>query len=339
MSRPGRWRSRPYDRDVSPGAIPVVLAVLGALLLAAGVVILRTLGPGYRVGRLLATVRSATVAEARAIATAREPRYVAVTGRIDADEPFEDAAHRPLVLRRTLLEARSGRGWRAFEDSTEAVPFRINEALDSIGVRAADLGPGLVVVPRESRGTAEDLGDRAPEGLAPATPVRVTVRQISAVEQATVLGQPVLDAGGEVMLAAGLGRPLVLTTLERDEAMRVLARGETRRPRLAAICLSAGAACIAVAVLAAVIVALGPGATTAFAASPSTANAPAATSAAAVAASPAPSALGGDTRSSGEGPGLVGAPALAILGVVGIGLLAVVATLAYVRLTGGPRRR
>jgi len=40
----------------------------------------------------------------------------------------------------------------------------------------------------------------------------------------------------------------------------------------------------------------------------------------------------------GGGPGLVGDPALALLGVLGIAVLSVVATLAYVRLTGGPRR-
>ena len=56
------------------------------------------------------------------------------------------------------------------------------------------------------------------------------------------------------------------------------------------------------------------------------------------AASPAPSAdVGGDTRSSGQGPGLVGAPGLAILGVLGLGLLTVVATTLYVRLSGGRR--
>ncbi len=58
-----------------------------------------------------------------------------------------------------------------------------------------------------------------------------------------------------------------------------------------------------------------------------------------LAASPSPSALpGGDPRSSGQGPGLVGDPLLAI-GVVGlIALLALAAALAYVRATGGPRR-
>jgi hypothetical protein len=317
----GRRANGTYDPDVTPGTVPFLLAVLGGLFLVAGALVLRSLGPAYRVGRLLATAQPVSVAEARRIASQGEARYVAVTGRIDADEPFEDAAQRPLVLRRTVLDARAGRAWRRFEDSTDAVPFRINEALDSIDVRAADLDAGLVVVPRESRGVARDLGDRAPGNLGPETEVRVTVRQISAVEQATVLGRPVLEPGGDAAMAAGLGRPLVLTTLEGQEAMRVLAGGDTRRPRLAAVCLGAGLVLVALAVVASIVVALGPGASTALAASP------------------APSGLGGDTRSSGEGPGLVGTPGLAILGVLGIGVLAVVATLAYVRITGGATRR
>ncbi len=52
------------------------------------------------------------------------------------------------------------------------------------------------------------------------------------------------------------------------------------------------------------------------------------------AASPSPgSATGGDPRSSGQGPGLVGDPAFALLAVVTIGLATVAATLLYVRLT------
>ena len=62
------------------------------------------------------------------------------------------------------------------------------------------------------------------------------------------------------------------------------------------------------------------------------------TVATALAASPAPSAAaGGDPRSAGQGPGLVGDPAFAVLAVVAIGLGAVVLTLAWVRLTA-PRR-
>jgi hypothetical protein len=55
----------------------------------------------------------------------------------------------------------------------------------------------------------------------------------------------------------------------------------------------------------------------------------------AFAASPTPAPAGGDPRSSGQGPGLVGDPLFALLAVVGIGVLSVVATLLYVRLTAG----
>jgi hypothetical protein len=53
------------------------------------------------------------------------------------------------------------------------------------------------------------------------------------------------------------------------------------------------------------------------------------------AASPSP-APGGDPRSSGQGPGLIGDPGFALIAVVAIGVGSVLATLAYVRLT--PRK-
>lgn len=56
------------------------------------------------------------------------------------------------------------------------------------------------------------------------------------------------------------------------------------------------------------------------------------------AASPSPSTgVGNDPRSSGQGPGLIGDPATAILLVIGIGVATVVVTLLYVRATGGKR--
>ncbi len=51
-------------------------------------------------------------------------------------------------------------------------------------------------------------------------------------------------------------------------------------------------------------------------------------------ASPSPAgAGGGDPRSSGQGPGLVGDPAFALFAVLAIGAGSVAATLIYVRLT------
>jgi hypothetical protein len=51
-------------------------------------------------------------------------------------------------------------------------------------------------------------------------------------------------------------------------------------------------------------------------------------------ASPTPSSMpGGDPRSSGQGPGLVGDPVFAVVAVLAIGLGALILTLAYVRMT------
>ena len=52
-----------------------------------------------------------------------------------------------------------------------------------------------------------------------------------------------------------------------------------------------------------------------------------------LAASPSPEPIGGDPRSSGQGPGLVGDPLFALLAVVAIAIASVIATLVYVRLT------
>jgi hypothetical protein len=51
-------------------------------------------------------------------------------------------------------------------------------------------------------------------------------------------------------------------------------------------------------------------------------------------ASPTPSGMpGGDPRSSGQGPGLVGDPVFAVMAVLAIGLGALLVTLVYVRMT------
>jgi hypothetical protein len=54
----------------------------------------------------------------------------------------------------------------------------------------------------------------------------------------------------------------------------------------------------------------------------------------ALGASPTPSGMpGGDPRSSGQGPGLVGDPISAVAAVLAIGLGALILTLVYVRMT------
>jgi hypothetical protein len=120
-----------------------------------------------------------------------------------------------------------------------------------------------------------------------------------------------------VALGPGLGRPLILSTVESAEAMQLLAGGRRGRPLAALALLAAGLGLVALglawALVAVVVPVVVPG-----------------SSGAGATASPAP---GGDTRSAGEGPGLVGAPLLAIALVALIAVVSVVTTLIYVRVT------
>lgn len=309
-----------------PAVSPLLLVAAGVLAIAGGAAVLQTFGSRYRVGRLLASTPSVDLAEAQAIAAGGRPRYVMIRGRIDAEDEFEDVNHRPLVFRRTRLQARRGGRWVTFEDSRETVPFEVRDGAIGIAIDAAAIDAGLVVVRRQSIGWAADLADRAPGGMLPDTRVKALVEQLSSVDHATALGVPVPGpaAGDPPLLTAGLGRPLIVTTLAPDEAMRVLAQGSSR-PRIAAACFVLGAvllvAGLAWAGLGAIADRLvGDAVAIALAASPSAAPA------------------GGDPRSAGEGPGLVGQPVLALLAVIAIALAAVVLTTAYVRLTARSER-
>ncbi len=212
---------------------PLLCLVLGVAVLAAGIAVLSSYGSRYRVGRLLSATPRVTIAEALGIASAGPPRYVRVDGRIDSADDFPDEHQRPLVFRRRRLEARRRGRWNVIDEQLERVPFEVREDLDGIAVDGAVLDTGLVVLPRESSGTASEIPERMPAGLPRASRVRYRVSQVSAVEHAIVLGVPVREPDGSAAMTAGFGRPLVVSTLEVPEAMRVLGGGSRSRAFLA----------------------------------------------------------------------------------------------------------
>jgi hypothetical protein len=234
-----------------PALAPVLIA-LGLVATAAGLLLLRSFGPGVRVGRLLSVTPRASLAEAIAIAGSGEERYVGVEGRIDAVDEFTDENDRPLVYRRRRIQVRSTGRWRTVEESVESVPFSIDADGSSLAIDPSHLADGLVVLPRESIGRAREVPGRLPPGTPADAAVRLRIDQVSSVEHATVLGCPRRTDTG-VALVPGTGRPLVLSTLEREEAMRVLAEGRRGRAIVATGLLVGGPVATAAGLLAALI--------------------------------------------------------------------------------------
>jgi hypothetical protein len=227
-----------------PAVIPLLLVPAGLVTLGAGWFLFRRIGPGARIGRILASTPVVPVDRAVELARSGRTRYVAVGGRIDSASEFLDEYDRPLVLRRTRLELAAARGWTAVEDTRQVVPFDIAGGLERIAVDADALDEGLVVVMRESTGTAGEISDRVPAGTPPETPARLRVELLSTVDHVLALGVPRDDPERGPMLRPGLGRPLILTAVEPAEAMRLLADGHQGTTRLVAVLMAAGVAAI-----------------------------------------------------------------------------------------------
>lgn len=216
--------------------LPLIVGLLGVGLLGTGIAIVRSFGDRYRVGRLLAAAPPVTIPEALDLARSDHVRYVRVSGRISSADVFPDELDRPLVYRRTRLEVERDGAWRVVDEQREAVDFALEERGDAIAIEAASLAEGLVVLPRIAAGTAADLPPDLSAIVAdPTAPARQRVEQVSAVEHAQAAGVPRLDGAGLAVLGPGLGRPLILTTLEREEAMRVLAASHGGRLRAAVL--------------------------------------------------------------------------------------------------------
>jgi hypothetical protein len=218
------------------------IALIGAALIALGLLLSRRTDVRTRAGQLLAGLSPITPTEALRLAALRgeSSPYLAIKGSIDAAEIFEDEHHRPLVYRRERVSIADEGGWRVIDTAERSLPFVISDPSSAIRISIADLADGLVVVERRWEGSVAELHAAGREyqsaetaafvaAIAASDPTRgarVGLEQISNLDRATAAGQLV---DGE--LRAGAGRPLVVTTLERAEALRLL--GSEGRGRLA----------------------------------------------------------------------------------------------------------
>jgi hypothetical protein len=227
------------------------LLVLGIAAITLAVWASRRGGTRARAARLMAGLAPVSPKEALLVGNGH---YLAVQGSIDAAEAFDDENHRPLVYRRERVlihegDVGSGGTWRELERVVRSVPFSISDSATSIEIDAAALTDGLVVIERQWEGGVAELAaagrafrDAATTTLvaqlalsAPQLKARVTLEQISTLDRGTVVG---LLRNGR-LTAGGAGQPLVLTTLDRREALRIL--GSEPRGTLAVSLLALGA--------------------------------------------------------------------------------------------------
>jgi len=211
----------------------VLLLASGALLIALSIWSSRRGGTRTRAARLMAGVAPVSPREALLVG---DGHYLAVSGNIDAAEAFEDESHRPLVYRRERVLIADSATWREVERVVRSVPFVISDGDHSLTIDAAQLGDGLVVIERQWDGSVAELAAahrdyQNPESAAlvaqlasaaPTTGARVILEQISTLDRGTAAG---LLRGG-ALTAGGAGQPLVLTTLDRREALRILGSGQ-----------------------------------------------------------------------------------------------------------------
>jgi hypothetical protein len=237
-------------------SVALIFVAAGLFAIPIGLMLLRSAGGGARLGRLLAGTTSVTIEEALELAGADAARYVRVSGRISSDEEFPDDQDRPLVFRRTrvqVADATKPKGdWRNLLDEREAVPFAVETRSSVIAIDEAAIADGLVVMPRESIGVVGDLPAELRADIGANTssdqPARLLIEQLSAVEHATVCGVPVMREGLATM-TAGQDRPLIVTTLDQPDAMRLLAQGNRGRVATSAVVLSVGLGLVAVGIV------------------------------------------------------------------------------------------
>ena len=285
------------------------IALIGAALLVIGLLLSRRTDARTRAGQLLAGLSPISPTEALKLAALRgdSAPYLAIKGSIDAPEIFEDEHHRPLVFRRERVSIADEGGWRVIDTAERSLPFVVSDPSNSISIAIADLADGLVVVERRWEGSVAELHAAGREYQRPETAAlvaalatsdptrgaRVGLEQISNLDRATAAGQLV---DGE--LRAGAGRPLVVTTLERADALRLLggeARGRLVSSTLALALLAIGLLLL----LGGVALALASPALGADAVSPSP--------------TPTPNPESGDARNGGVGVGPGGLLGLVVM--------------------------
>jgi hypothetical protein len=222
--------------------LPAWLAVGACLLLAGGLLLMRRSGARPTMGRRLAGARQVRVGELLDLAPG-DPlpqRPVRVVGRIRCAEPIITVQDDRLVALHRDVEVATPRGsWRSIERLRETRSFELWDHDGSLEVDPAQAAEPLVVLPHVWSGSVTELDESYAAALArlaaeqgPPIQARASTRMVSIVDRLLLLAAITRGPDGRIALAPPPGG-YVVSTLDLDDAMRLLG-GPHRRLMLAA---------------------------------------------------------------------------------------------------------
>lgn len=233
----------------------VLLAVAGLLLGAASVLALRWAQARPGIGRRLAGPPEVKVGQLLGDGVL-PARAVRVSGRIRCREPLDAGDGELLVAFHRDVEVRSRGRWRSVERLRETRSFELWDHDGSLQLDPAEAAEPLVVLPHVWAGPADELDESYAGALArvtaeqgPPTRARAATRMVSIVDRLLVLASITRDATGGIALAPPRGGYLV-SSLELDDAMRLLGGPRPRLLLAGTAAIWVGAALVAAALLA-----------------------------------------------------------------------------------------
>jgi len=220
-----------------PAAAATAVLIVATALLVGGLLAIRLSGAQTRIARRLAGAHEMRVGDL-IDAPALPARAVRVSGRIRCPDPILTSRDERLVaLHRDVQVHPPGGDWRSIERIRETRGFELWDHDGSLPVDPAEAAEPLVAIPHVWRGTTGALEDlshlSAIERLgAPAGaewPAQSIARMVSVVDRLLILAEVDRGVDGVARLRPPAGG-YIISTLELDDAMRLL--GGRRRELL-----------------------------------------------------------------------------------------------------------
>jgi hypothetical protein len=210
-----------------------VLVAIGLLLAVTCLLVLRNAGARPAVARRLAGPREVKVGDLLG-ADALTDRPVRVTGRIRCRDPLEMGGGERLVAFHRDVEVKVAGTWRSVERLRETRSFDLWDHDGSLPVDPSLAAEPLIAIPKVWRGDPSELEEphasavaRLAERDGPPSEARAITRGINVTDRLRILARVTADGSGRPRLEPPEGGFLV-TNLELDDAMRLLA-GRNRR--------------------------------------------------------------------------------------------------------------